>query len=61
MRISNIETESTSEVKGNIADVIYFQEEGAKLMYIREVLDSLSPLSSVVVLRGGYQVFNMKN
>jgi len=51
MRISEIETESTEDVKGNIADVIHFQEEGGKLMYVNEVLRSLSPLSSVIVLK----------
>lgn len=52
MNISKIKTESTTEVKGQIADVIYFQEKGGKLMRLTEVIDSLSPLSSVVVLAG---------
>ena len=51
MRISEILTESTEDVKGNIANVIHFQEIGGKLMYINEVIDSLSPLSSVTVLK----------
>ncbi|TFF99279.1 MAG: hypothetical protein EU541_05290 [Promethearchaeota archaeon] len=52
MRINKISNESTEVVKGKLSDIIYFQQEGGKLMYIKEMLDSLSRLSSVVVLRG---------
>ncbi len=52
MQISKIKTESTTEVKGKVADIVYFQKSGGKLLYIQDILDALSPLSSVVVLAG---------
>lgn len=69
MRVNNIRNDSTAEVKGHFADVIFFQGcsrgcpfcfnpslipfEDGIEMSVDDILQHLSPMSDVVVLTGG--------